>query len=67
MRDRKKGPRLGASGGVLVATSVRPHMKRQEGETVEKWHDRIAHSCYCCGHYDEDLQALRVHEDSHSD
>jgi hypothetical protein len=39
-------------------------MRRRAGETDAQRADRLAHSCYRCGWYSEDPQALARHEDS---
>lgn len=47
----------------VASNSLRPHMQRRDGETIEQWHYRLAHSCYRCGDEFADLTVLNLHED----
>jgi hypothetical protein len=42
----------------------RPWMALRTGETNDQWHRRMSHTCWRCGHYDEDNEALDRHEES---
>jgi hypothetical protein len=35
------------------------------GETQREWHARMSHTCWRCGHFDEDNAALDTHEVGH--
>ncbi|MFE9748442.1 hypothetical protein ACFYOT_26345 [Saccharothrix saharensis] len=41
----------------------KPWMEPRQGETEAQRIDRVAHSCYRCGHFEVDLGILADHED----
>ncbi len=45
------------------ASERRPWLKRRDGETQEDYDHRTSHSCYNCGQYISDREALNRHED----
>lgn len=44
----------------------KPWMARRAGETPQAHLSRLFHTCYFCGVYLEDMQALDIHENGHS-
>lgn len=43
----------------------RPWLALKPGETQTQWQRRINHSCWRCGHFEEDTAALDEHEAEH--
>lgn len=46
-----------------VEQAVRSWMTRRAGESVRAHRFRVSHSCYRCGHFEQDLVELDKHED----
>jgi hypothetical protein len=44
----------------------KPWLLRKEGELPHQHVHRLYHTCYHCGVYLEDMQALDTHENGHS-
>ena len=51
--------------GVPITDPSRPWLGLRDDETPAEWGQRVSHSCYRCGQYDEDMIALDAHESAH--
>lgn len=51
--------------GEPKAENPKPWMALRPGETERQWQHRVNHSCYRCGHFEEDSEALDLHESEH--
>lgn len=43
----------------------RPWLALRDGETLREWYGRMSHTCWRCGNYNEDSDALDEHEAEH--
>jgi hypothetical protein len=43
----------------------KPWMRQRPDESFDQWRHRVYRTCYHCGEYNDDLEALKRHEDAH--
>lgn len=63
---RLEGAPPPASDDGPVVAIQKPWLLRKEGELPHQHVHRLYHTCYHCGVYLEDMQALDIHENGHS-
>lgn len=60
MGDTPRGP-----SGRFGSEVDRPWLQRRDGETAREFRSRLNHTCYSCGVFMVDMDALDAHEETH--